>query len=310
VRVSVPVPGPGEVLVRVAAAGVNRPDMLQRLGRYPVPPGASPLPGLEVAGHVVAVGSEVRSLRPGDRVTALVAGGGYAEYCLAAEPLCLPIPAPLSLVEAAALPETHFTVWDNVFTRGRLRAGETLLVHGGTSGIGTTAIPLARAKGARVLATAGTPEKCVACERMGAERAIDYRASDFVQVVREVTEGRGVDVILDMVGGDYLPRNLECLAVEGRLVEIAFLRGATAELSLPALLQKRLVITGSTLRPRSVAQKAAIAAELRAHVWPLLESGAIRPVIDSRYPLADAAGAHRRMESGAHIGKVVLVVGG
>ena len=302
-------PGPGEVLIRVAAAGVNRPDVLQRQGLYPPPPGASDIPGLEVAGEVVAAGDGA-GWRVGDRVCALVAGGGYAEYCLAPGPQCLPVPAGLTLVEAAGIPETFFTVWTNVFERGRLAPGETLLVHGGSSGIGTAAIPLARALGARVLATAGSAEKCAACAALGAERAINYRELDFVAAVKEATGGRGVDVVLDMVGGDYIPRNLECLAVEGRLVLIALPRGAKAEVSFAPVLFRRLTITGSSLRPRTVEQKGAIARALRERVWPLLESGRVRPVIHSRFPLAEAAAAHRLMESGAHIGKIVLEPGG
>ena len=300
-------PGPGEVLVRVAAAGVNRPDVLQRLGRYPPPPGASDVPGLEVAGEVAAVGEGVEGWRAGDAVCALVAGGGYAEYCLAPAPQCLPVPRGLSVGEAAALPETFFTVWTNVFERGRLAPGETLLVHGGSSGVGTAAISLARALGSRVLATAGSPEKCAACATLGAERAINYRDEDFVAVVKERTGGRGADVILDMVGGDYIPRNLDCLALEGRLVLIALQRGARAELSFATLLSRRLTITGSSLRPRTVEQKGAIARALRENVWPLLESGQVRPVVHARFPLAEAAAAHRLMESGAHIGKIILI---
>jgi NADPH2:quinone reductase len=300
-----PVPGPGEVLVRVAAAGVNRPDVLQRQGRYAPPPGASDIPGLEVAGHVVGAGA---TLRDGDAVCALLPGGGYAEYAVAAEPLCLPVPRGFSMEEAAALPETFFTVWHNVFERGRLAAGETLLVHGGSSGIGTTAILLARAFGARVLVTAGTPEKCAACVTLGAERAIDYKQEDFAAVVAEATGGRGVDVVLDMVGAPYLERNLASLALEGRLVQIAVQGGFKAELNLVTLMQKRLTVTGSTLRPRPVSDKAAIAAALRERVWPLLDRGEIRPVLHARFPLSDAAGAHRLMESSAHVGKIVLTV--
>ncbi len=304
----VPAPGPGEVLIRVAAAGVNRPDVLQRLGRYDPPPGASDLPGLEVAGTVAAVGEGVEGWSVGDAVTALLAGGGYAEYAVAPEPQCLPVPDGLDMTAAAALPETFFTVWTNVFQRGRLAEGESLLVHGGSSGIGTTAIQLARAFGARVFATAGSPEKCAACERLGAERAIDYREEDFVEVVKAATDGRGVDVILDMVGGDYVVRNLKALAVEGRLVYIAFLKGSKVELNLMPLMLRRLTITGSTLRPRSVAEKGAIAAELREKVWPLIARGEVRPVIHATFPLARAADAHALMESSAHIGKIVLEV--
>ena len=303
-----PEPGPGELLVRVAAAGVNRPDVLQRLGKYAPPPGASDIPGLEVAGTVEGVGAGVTGWRPGDSLCALLAGGGYAEYCTAPVPQCLPVPKGLSLVEAAALPETFFTVWHNVFERGRLARGETLLVHGGSSGIGTTAIQLGRAFGARVLATAGSAEKCRACARLGAERAVNYKEEDFVAAVKEATDGRGADVVLDMVAGDYTPRNVQCLAVEGRLVQIAFLRGSRVELDLMPLMQKRLTVTGSTLRPRPVEEKGAIAVALRQHVWPLLETGQVRPVIFKTYPLAQAADAHRLMESSAHIGKIVLTV--
>ena len=303
-----PEPGPGELLVRVAAAGVNRPDVLQRLGKYAPPPGASDIPGLEVAGTVEGVGAGVTGWRPGDSLCALLAGGGYAEYCTAPVPQCLPVPKGLSLVEAAALPETFFTVWHNVFERGRLARGETLLVHGGSSGIGTTAIQLGRAFGARVLATAGSAEKCRACARLGAERAVNYKEEDFVAAAKEATDGRGADVVLDMVAGDYTPRNVQCLAVEGRLVQIAFLRGSRVELDLMPLMQKRLTVTGSTLRPRPVEEKGAIAAALRQHVWPLLETGQVRPVIFKTYPLAQAADAHRLMESSAHIGKIVLTV--
>lgn len=303
-----PVAGEGEVLIRVAAAGVNRPDVMQRLGQYPPPSGASDIPGLEVAGAIAAVGPGVTSWQVGDLVCALVAGGGYAEYCVAPAGQCLPVPAGLSLVEAAALPETVFTVWANVFERGHLRAGETLLIHGGTSGIGTTAIQLAHARGARVLATAGSDEKCQACERLGADVAINYRTSDFVTAVRSATSGRGVDVILDMVGGDYLPRNLDVLAMEGRLVQIAVLQGARATVNLLPILQRRLTLTGSTLRARSVAEKAALAEAVRHHVWPLIEHGRFRPVVHATYPLAAAGEAHRVMESGQHIGKLVLLV--
>ncbi|HSB62236.1 MAG TPA: NAD(P)H-quinone oxidoreductase, partial [Vicinamibacteria bacterium] len=268
----------------------------------------SDVPGLEVAGEVVAAG-EGAGWRAGDRVCALVAGGGYAEYCLAPGPQCLPVPAGLTAAEAAGIPETFFTVWTNVFERGRLAPGETLLVHGGSSGVGTAAIALARALGARVLATAGSAEKCAACAALGAERAVNYREEDFVAAVKEATGGRGVDVVLDMVGGDYIPRNLECLAVEGRLVLIALPRGPKAELSFAPLIFRRLTITGSSLRPRTVEQKGAIARALRERVWPLLESGRVRPVIHSRFPLAEAAAAHRLMESGAHIGKIVLEPG-
>ena len=301
----VPAPGMGEVLIRVAAAGVNRPDVLQRQGGYPPPPGASDIPGLEVAGQVVALGPEAGGLQPGDEVTALVTGGGYAAYCAAPVPQCLPVPKGLSPIEAAAIPETFFTVWTNVFDRGRLQAGESLLVHGGSSGIGTTAIQLAAALGSRVFATAGSAEKCRACEALGAERAINYREADFVEVVKAAT-GRGADVILDMVGGDYIQRNLKALAPEGRLCYIAFLGGSKAEVDLLPLMLKRLSITGSTLRARDVAFKGAIARNLRETVWPLIEAGRVKPVIHRTFPLTEAAEAHRLMESSAHIGKIVL----
>jgi NADPH:quinone reductase len=301
-------PAAGEVLVRVAAAGVNRPDVMQRLGQYPPPPGASDIPGLEVAGEVVAVGEGVSVWRVGDRVCALVAGGGYAEYCPAPAPQCLPVPKGLGFVEAAALPETFFTVWTNVFERGRLVAGETLLVHGGTSGIGTTAVVLARAFGARVFATAGSAEKCAACLRLGASVAANYREQDFVAVVKEKTGGRGVDVVLDIVAGDYVPRNIDCLALEGRLVIIAVQGGVTATVNVLPILQRRLTVTGSTLRPRTVEEKGAIARALREKVWPLVESGKVAPVVHATFPLDEAAAAHRLMESGAHVGKIVLVV--
>jgi putative PIG3 family NAD(P)H quinone oxidoreductase len=301
----VPHPGIGEVLIEVAGAGVNRPDILQRLGKYPPPPGAPDIPGLEVAGRIVALGDAVAGWKPDDEVCALVAGGGYAEYCVAPGPQCLPVPRGWSLTEAASLPEAYFTVWTNVFERGRLEPGETLLVHGGSSGIGTAAIQLARAMGARVLATAGTAEKCVACERLGAARAINYHEEDFVAIAKEVTR-TGVDVILDMVGGDYIPRNLEALAVDGRLVQIAFLKSSRAEIDLSSLMRRRLTITGSTLRPRSVAEKGAIADALRRQVWPLLEVRTVKPVIHATFPLRQAAEAHRVLESGVHIGKLVL----
>ena len=305
----VPTPQAGEILIRVHAAGVNRPDALQRAGAYAPPPGASDLPGLEAAGEVVAVGPGGGSRwRPGDRVCALLPGGGYAEYALTHRDHALPVPGDLSMIEAAALCETFFTVWHNVFERGRLVAGESFLVHGGSSGIGTTAIQLAAARGARVFATAGSPEKCAACEALGAERAIDYRAADFVSVTQEATGGRGVDVILDMVGGDYLARDVRALAPDGRLVMIAFLGGPKAELNFAQVMTKRLTITGSTLRPRSVEAKARMAAALESEVWPLLASGRIAPVMDRTFPLEDAAGAHARMESSAHIGKIVLAV--
>ncbi len=302
-----PIPeiGSTEVLIRVEAAGVNRPDLMQRAGRYPPPPGASDVPGLEVAGTVERAGADVRRWRVGDRVCALVAGGGYADYCAAPEPQCLPIPASLDGVRAAALPETFFTVWTNLFQRAALKSGERVLLHGGTSGIGTTAIQLAIAFGATALATAGSADKCAACERLGA-RAINYRTTDFVEAVRELTGGAGVDVILDIVGGDYLPRNIECLARDGRLVQIGLQGGAKAEINLSALMQRRATLTGSTLRPRSVEEKGAIARDLEARVWPLLAAGAVGPVIHGVFPLERAADAHRALESGAVIGKVVL----
>ena len=302
-----PEPRAGEVLIEVAAAGVNRPDIFQRRGRYPPPPGASDIPGLEVAGPIATVGADVSEWRPGDRVCALVAGGGYAEFCVAPAGQCLPVPGRLDMTAAAAIPETFFTVWTNVFDRGRLRAGESILVHGGSSGIGTTAIQLARARGARVFATAGSAAKCAACERLGAEQCVNYREADFVDVLNRATGGRGVDLILDMVGGPYFPRNIAALAMEGRLVEIATLGGATAELNIQTVMQRRLTITGSTLRARPVAEKAAIASALRAHVWPLLESGEVTPIVFKTFPLRDAAAAHALMESSQHIGKIVLV---
>ncbi len=304
----VPSPAAGEVLVQVAAAGVNRPDVLQRSGGYPPPPGASDIPGLEIAGTVAALGEGVSDWRQGDRVTALVSGGGYAEYCTAPAPQCLPVPSGLDFAEAAAIPETFFTVWSNVFDRGGLAAGESFLVHGGSSGIGTTAIQLARAMGARVFATAGSAQKCEACEKLGAERAIDYREEDFVELVKQATDGKGVDVILDMVGGDYVARNIDALAPDGRLVYIAFLGGSKVEVNLLPMMLKRLTITGSTLRPRPVAFKAAIAQSLKQQVWPLIEAGELRPVMYKTFALSAAAEAHRLMESGAHIGKIALVV--
>ena len=304
-----PSPGPGEVLIRVEAAGVNRPDMLQRQGHYNPPPGASDILGLEVAGEVVALGAGARAHALGARVTALVPGGGYAEYAVAHESNTLPIPAGLTAIEAAAIPETFFTVWTNVFDRGALKPGETLLVHGGTSGIGTTAIMLAKAFGAKVIATAGSPAKAEECARLGADLAIDYRTQDFVAASKDFTGGKGVDVILDMVGGDYVPRNHAAAAMDGRIVQIAFLHGPKVEFDLRPLMMKRLVHTGSTLRPRSAAEKAVIAEALLAKVWPWLSQGRCKPIIDSVYPLADAAKAHARMESSAHVGKIVLSVG-
>jgi putative PIG3 family NAD(P)H quinone oxidoreductase len=305
-----PVPSPttGEILVRVQAAGVNRPDVMQRQGNYPVPKGVTDIPGLEIAGTVASLGQGVEGWAVGDAVCALVAGGGYAEYCVAPAPQCLPVPKGLGMVEAAALPETFFTVWDNVFTRGRLKAGETLLVHGGSSGIGTTAIQLARALGARVFATAGSAEKCAACERLGAERAINYRDEDFVAVVKDATGGKGVDVVLDMVGGDYVTRNLNALGQGGRLVQIAVQKGTKAEIVVHLIMAKQITFTGSTLRPRPVADKAAIAAALLENAWPLVEAGKVRPVIHATFPLEKAAEAHALMDSGAHIGKIVLTI--
>ncbi|WP_186419821.1 NAD(P)H-quinone oxidoreductase [Bosea sp. CS1GBMeth4] len=301
-------PGPGEVLVEVAIAGVNRPDVLQRQGGYAPPPGASDIPGLELAGRIVALGEGASRYQLGDRVCALVAGGGYAQYAVVHEDNALPIPAGLSLEEAGAIPETYFTVWTNVFQRGGLKRGESFLVHGGSSGIGTTAIQLAKAFGATVLATAGSDEKCAACRALGADHAINYRSEDFVAAAKAATGGRGVDLILDMVGGDYIDRNYDAAAESGRIVQIAFLHGAKAEVDFRRLMMKRLTHTGSTLRPRSIAEKAQIARELEEKVWPLLTAGRCKPVIHARFPLAQAAQAHRLMESNAHIGKIVLTV--
>jgi NADPH2:quinone reductase len=298
----------GEVLLRVAAAGVNRPDCFQRAGVYPPPPGASDLPGLEVAGTVVKCAENARQWRPGDLVCALTPGGGYAQYCATPAGHCLPLPRGWTPIEAASLPETTFTVWINVFERGRLTPGETLLVQGGASGIGVTAIQMARALGNRVFVTAGSAEKCAACEALGAERAINYRTEDFVEKVKQLTSGQGVDVILDMVAGDYVPRELKCLADDGRLSIIAILGGGKAEVDLSEILLRRLIITGSALRSRTDEFKSSIAAELRRKVWPLIEAKKIRPVIFKVFPLAEAAGAHSLMESGAHIGKIVLDV--
>jgi putative PIG3 family NAD(P)H quinone oxidoreductase len=309
-RMTVPVPASGEVLIRVAWAGVNRPDVAQRQGRYPPPPGASPVLGLEVAGHIVALGDGVTGWRVGDAVCALTNGGGYAQYVAAAAGQVLPVPHGLSLLQAAALPENFFTVWTNVFERGRLVAGETFLVHGGSSGIGLTAIQLARARGATVYTTVGSPEKAAVCERLGAAAAIDYRREDFVERVATLTARRGVDLILDMVGGDYIARNFKALALEGRLVQIAFLNGPKAEVDFTPLMVKRLSWSGSTLRPRSAADKAAIAAQLREQVWPLLSSAEVQPVIHETFELADAARAHELMESSRHIGKIMLRVAG
>lgn len=310
VTAPVPRPGPRQVLIQVAAAGVNRPDCIQRAGAYPPPPGATDIPGLEVSGRVIALGDGVTTLHEGDEVCALLSSGGYAEYCVAEEALCLPVPGPLSLLEAAGVPETYFTVYDNVFTRGRLGAGEAFLVHGGSSGIGSTAIQLAKAAGATVYATAGSPEKCDFCRSLGADAAIDYRAQDFVEEIRLLTDKRGVDVILDMVGGSYIARNISVLAVEGRLVQIAFLQSSKAEVDFRHVMVRRLTVTGSTLRPRSVELKAAIADALRQNVWPLLEKGAVRPVVHASFPLEEARAAHELMESSAHQGKILLEVRG
>jgi len=299
---------PGEVLIKVHAAGINRPDVIQRLGHYPVPPGASDLPGLEVAGEIVDGDLSGTAFKKGDLVCALVQGGGYAEYCAAPAMQCLPVPAGLTAVEAASLPETFFTVWSNVFDRAHLSGEETILVQGGTSGIGVTAIQIASAFGHRVFATAGSDEKCRSCVALGASRAINYRSEDFVAVVKSETAGRGVDVILDMVGGDYVPREIDCLADDGRLAVIALLGGSKATVDLGQVLRRRLTITGSTLRPRSVAFKADIAAKLREHVWPLLEAKRVKPVIYKVYPLEEAVQAHTLMETSTHIGKIVLQV--
>jgi putative PIG3 family NAD(P)H quinone oxidoreductase len=304
-----PTPSSGDVLIAVAAAGVNRPDVLQRRGRYAPPPGASDIPGLEIAGTVASLGDGVSEWRVGDRVCALVSGGGYASLCVAPAVQCLPMPASVDFIGAAAIPETFFTVWTNVFDRGRLRAGETALFHGGTGGIGTTAIQLAAATGATVFATAGTDDKCRACEALGAARGINYRTEDFLAVVREQTSGRGVDLVLDIIGGDYFARNLAALALDGRLVEIGLMgRTTSATIELGDVLRRRLTITGSTLRARTVADKGAIAAALRTEVWPLLEDGRVRPMVYRTYPMSDAASAHRLMESSEHTGKIVLTV--
>ena len=310
VPVERPVPsiGPREVLVRVAAAGVNRPDILQRQGRYPPPPGVTDIPGLEIAGTIDSVGPGVTTWRAGDRVCALVSGGGYAEFCAVPAPQCLPAPRGMHVTQAAAIPETTFTVWTNVFERGRLTSGESILIHGGSSGIGTTAIQLAHALGARVFATAGSAEKCAACEAIGAERAINYREADFVAAIKELTSGRGVDVVLDMVAGDYVQRNIEVLAMDGRLVMIGRQGGVKSEIDVMPILRKRLVLTGSTLRTRSVEEKGAIARAVHQQVWPLFESGKVRVIVHQTFPLQDAAAAHRLMESSTHIGKIVLQV--
>ena len=304
-----PFPGEGELLVKVAGAGVNRPDMLQRQGLYPPPPGAPETPGLEISGTVVAAGRGTSRYKEGDEVCALVPGGGYAQYCIAAEANALPVPKAMETVDAGAIPETFFTVWTNVFQRGGLKPGENFLVHGGSSGIGTTAIMLAKAFGATVFATAGSEEKCAACTALGADRAINYMTEDFVDVTKAETSKRGIDLTLDMVGGDYIERNIKAAAVEGRMVSIAFLNGSTAEVNFMPMMLKRLTLTGSTLRARSVDQKAIIARELEEKVWPLLDKGDIKPIIDSRFALTDAAAAHERMESSQHIGKILLTPG-
>jgi putative PIG3 family NAD(P)H quinone oxidoreductase len=308
-QMPVPEPGPEQLLIKVHTAGVNRPDVLHRIGVYMPPKGASPLPGLEISGTVVAAGAETTRFKVGDEVCALTSGGGYAEYCLADEPSTLPIPKGLSLSEAAAVPETFFTVWHNVFERGGLKAGEWLLIHGGSSGIGTTAIQMAVALGAKVIITAGSLEKCQACLELGATRAINYRDEDFVDVVKEVTEDHGADVILDMVGGSYIERNFKAATVEGRIVQIAFLGGPKAEVNFMPLMLKRLVFTGSTLRPQSVVAKGAIASALEKTIWPLVEAGKVKPVMNKSFPLADASKAHAFLESGENIGKIVLDVG-
>ena len=303
-----PEAGPGQVLIKVHAAGINRPDVLQRTGNYPVPKGASDLPGLEIAGQIVSGDLDGSGYAVGDKVCALVQGGGYAQYCIADVALCLPVPKGMTYLQAASLPETFFTVWSNVYDRGRLQPGETFMVQGGSSGIGVTAIQLAKALGHTVFATAGSDDKCRACEQLGADRAINYKTEDFVEVVKAATGGKGVDVILDMVAGDYVPREIACLADDGRLVFIALLGGAKATVPLGQILMRRLTLTGSTLRPRPVAFKASIAAKLREHVWPLLEAGKIKPVIFQSFALADAAKAHALMESSSHVGKIVLEV--
>jgi NADPH:quinone reductase len=305
---SLPRPGPGEVLIKVAAAGVNRVDTFQRMGNYPVPDGATDLLGLEIAGEVVARDDAAVEWSVGDRVCALVAGGGYAEYCPVPATHCLPIPKGLDLVQAASLPETYFTVWTNVFERAALQPGETLLVHGGSSGIGVAAIQLAKNLGSPVAVTAGSVEKCAACRSLGAELAVNYRTDDFVSAVNNFTGDKGVDVILDMVGGDYVARNIEALAIEGRLVYIAFLKGSQVDVDLRPMMVKRLSVMGSTLRPLTVERKAAIAATLRERIWPLIDTGNIKPVIHATFPLAQAAEAHRLMESSAHIGKIMLTM--
>jgi putative PIG3 family NAD(P)H quinone oxidoreductase len=308
VRRDTPKPGPGEIVIRVAAAGVNRPDLLQRQGNYPPPPGASDIPGLEVAGHVAALGAGVNDWRIGDAVCALLAGGGYAEFVAAPTEQCLPVPAGLSMIEAAALPETMFTCWTNLVDGGHLKSGDTALIHGGSSGIGTTGIQLAKALGARVFVTAGSAEKCAACRSLGADLAIDYKTEDFVKAVKAATGGRGVDVVLDMVGGDYVRRNIDAMAPGGRHVSIAVQGGPEATIPIFKIMQKRLILTGSTLRARSAAEKGIIAAALSRTVWPMIAQGAIRPLVHATLPLDRAGDAHRALEAGDHIGKMVLTV--
>lgn len=305
----VPQPGPGQVLVEVVAAGINRPDCIQRSGNYPPPPGATEIPGLEISGRVVALGEGVSAPALGAEVCALVISGGYADYCVAEAALCLPVPKPLSLIEAGGVPETFFTVYDNVFIRGRLKKGEAFLVHGGSSGIGSTAIQLAHLAGAHVFATAGSAQKCAFCVKLGADAAIDYREKDFVKEIKSLTAGKGVDVILDMVGGAYTQRNFSALAVEGRLVQIAFLQGSKVEIDLMPVMLKRLTFTGSTLRARPVAQKAAIAEALKREIWPALDAGTVKPEIHATFPLEEARKAHELMESSAHLGKILLLTG-
>jgi putative PIG3 family NAD(P)H quinone oxidoreductase len=305
-RRPLPTPGPGEILVKVAAAGVNRPDVMQRKGLYPPPAGAPDIPGLEIAGEVAALGSAVGRWKVGDAVCALVAGGGYAQYCLAHELHALPVPAGLSMAESAAIPETFFTVWSNVFERAGLRSGESILVHGGSSGIGTTAIQLAKAFGARVITTAGSDEKCAACVKLGADHAVNYKTQDFVAITKQATAGKGADVIVDIVGGDYIERNYEAAAMDGRVLQIAFQGSSKATVDFRRVMLKRLTHTGSTLRARPVAEKAAIARAVEDKVWPLIAAGRVKPVIYRTFPLAEAAAAHALMESSAHIGKIVL----
>jgi len=308
VTMAVPQPGDGEVLIRVAAAGVNRPDVVQRKGLYPAPPGASPLPGLEVSGTVVALGEGVGPEWIGRKICALTNGGGYAEFCVAPVGQCLEVPDSLTMAEAAALPETLFTVWGNLFNRGFARDGETVLVHGGTSGIGTTSIMLGKLFGLTVIVTCGSDQKCTAAKQIGADHAINYKSEDFVEEIKKITDGQGVDIVLDMVAGDYVPRNLQCLKEDGRHVTIAVQGGMEATLNMAHIMMKRLILTGSTLRPQSAERKALIADELHCHVWPDVEAGKLKPVMDERFPLADAAKAHAHMEAGDHIGKIVLIV--